>query len=510
MVKILDINKKAFEDLILGRRLVCFGLGKLLKIFIEQNPRAHIDGIVDNYNYEQTPYLDYMGNNIPVWSIMQFEKNIANDEIIIVVTTLAVEEIVDQLDKMKSLNDVPCCIALTITGYDVENEIRTQLMETVFYLAHRTEESVEAEYFKEINKNQLQKRYQIWEYFRASNIGGSKARTDIKNIIGSMGYQVIKVHTTIGTKGTSVAACSERLVRADWLQCLDMISENSYILLQHPAPQETRLPEDILWRIKNEKKARIICLVHEVEELRKEYATRLRQTEFRIMKKLSDVFIVHNEAMRHFYIQEGVSADKVISLQIFDYINGRESIGTYYEKSITIAGNLNLGKSAYLKELGKLFPLKIHLYGPNFSETIIKNAPNIEYHGSIAPDVLPEMLNKGFGLVWDGESLDTCTGGCGEYLRYNNPHKLSLYLSSGLPVIIWKQAAEAEFVIKNHVGIVVDSLYELNVMLDKMTLEEYKVLAENAKKISVLLGEGTFTKEAVRMAEVYFERIREK
>ncbi|NRO11242.1 Beta-1,6-galactofuranosyltransferase WbbI [Lactobacillus helveticus] len=46
----------------------------------------------------------------------------------------------------------------------------------------------------------------------------------------------------------------------------------------------------------------------------------------------------------------------------------------------------------------------------------------------------------------------------GNYLRYNDPHKLSLYLASGIPVIIWKKAAEAKFVEENKVGITVDSL----------------------------------------------------
>ena len=40
-------------------------------------------------------------------------------------------------------------------------------------------------------------------------------------------------------------------------------------------------------------------------------------------------------------------------------------------------------------------------------------------------------------------------------------HKLSLYLAVGLPVIIWEKAAEAEFVLKENVGVTVKSLYEL-------------------------------------------------
>lgn len=49
-------------------------------------------------------------------------------------------------------------------------------------------------------------------------------------------------------------------------------------------------------------------------------------------------------------------------------------------------------------------------------------------------------------MVWDGESIDGGLGLSGQYLKYNNPHKLSVIFTSGLPVIIWNEAAEAGLV----------------------------------------------------------------
>lgn len=507
MIKVLDIRKEEFRDLLYNRKLVCFGMGKRLKIFMEQNPDISIDMIVDNYGYEKMSCFSYNGLSIPVWSPEQLEKNMSGENIILVVTALAIEEMVEQLDEMDELNQVPCCVEAVLDNYEAVDNKKLELMETVSRLVQRTEQSVAKENFAEANMRQSQKRYQIWEYFGASNIGGSKARLDIKNIVGNMGYQVQKVHDSVGIAGTSQADCSDRLVREEWFRFLNMLPENAYILIQHPAPWETRLPEDILWELKEKKKARIICLVHEVEELRKEYDTELRREEFRIMKNLSDVFIVHNEVMKQFYVSRGADADKVIPLHIFDYLDENRNIVKQYEKSITIAGNLNLEKSAYLRNLGKLSPLKIHLYGPNFSEEITEGTDNVEYYGSVAPDVLSRKLDRGFGLVWDGESIETCAGGFGEYLRYNNPHKLSLYLSSGLPVIIWSQAAEADFVTKNKVGIVVDSLYEINAILDIITPEEYAMFAGNAEKLSGMLKTGEFTRKAIGRAETYLENL---
>ena len=97
----------------------------------------------------------------------------------------------------------------------------------------------------------------------------------------------------------------------------------------------------------------------------------------------------------------------------------------------------------------------------------MRQYPNINYHGSFGVDEIPSKLTRGFGLVWDGDSLDGCRGQSGQYLRYNNPHKLSLYLSSGLPVVIWTGAAEAGFVREHGVGLCVDSLNDLEVQQEE-------------------------------------------
>ena len=85
-------------------------------------------------------------------------------------------------------------------------------------------------------------------------------------------------------------------------------------------------------------------------------------------------------------------------------------------------------------------------------------------------------------------------------MRYNNPHKLSLYLSSGLPVIIWKQAAEATFVEKNGVGYTVKSLYEIPELMKKISENEYKNITENVSRISKKLINGEYMQLALREA----------
>ena len=82
-------------------------------------------------------------------------------------------------------------------------------------------------------------------------------------------------------------------------------------------------------------------------------------------------------------------------------------------------------------------------------------------------------------------------------MKYNNPHKVSMYLAAGIPVIIWKEAALADFIEKNNLGYTIDSLSELNDIKSKMTDEEYNQKLKNAKNISDKIKNGSFLKNAI-------------
>ena len=82
-------------------------------------------------------------------------------------------------------------------------------------------------------------------------------------------------------------------------------------------------------------------------------------------------------------------------------------------------------------------------------------------------------------------------------MRINNPHKSSLYLASGFPVIVWKEAAIARFVLDEGVGIAVSSLDELNSVLSGLTDDEYSDLLRNVERVSARLRRGYYTEKAL-------------
>ncbi|WP_156319404.1 hypothetical protein [Secundilactobacillus paracollinoides] len=80
---------------------------------------------------------------------------------------------------------------------------------------------------------------------------------------------------------------------------------------------------------------------------------------------------------------------------------------------------------------------------------------------------------------------------------YNNPHKASLYLSSGLPVIVWKDAALSDFVVSNKVGFVISKLDDIDSMMNQITQQDYHELKKNVKRISLQMRSGYYIKTAM-------------
>ena len=187
-------------------------------------------------------------------------------------------------------------------------------------------------------------------------------------------------------------------------------------------------------------------------------------------------------------IEYGVKKENLISLNIFDYLYDNE-IKNHgkFNKKIIIAGNLSPEKSKYIANLKDVKNVNFNLYGVGY---IDDNASNVTYKGSFLPEDLLENLDGQFGLVWDGESVEGCIGGFGEYLKYNNPHKASMFVSANIPIIIWKEAALAKYIEENDIGYTIEKLSDIEVLLKRITEEEYNNKINNIKKLSKKLRSG--------------------
>ena len=117
-----------------------------------------------------------------------------------------------------------------------------------------------------------------------------------------------------------------------------------------------------------------------------------------------------------------------------------------------------------------------------------------------SPDEIAKHIRGSFGLVWNGNSIHECAGHFGQYLLYNNPHKTSLYLLCGLPIIIWDKAAIATVIKERRLGICISSLEELDVKLRDLSEEDYQLMVKNVAEIRDRIMSGGFLKSAMEKA----------
>ena len=75
-----------------------------------------------------------------------------------------------------------------------------------------------------------------------------------------------------------------------------------------------------------------------------------------------------------------------------------------------------------------------------------------------------------------------------------------MYLVAGMPVICWRQSSIAEFVRRNNLGMLIDSLEDIRDMLQSMTPDEYKNMLKNIEPLRNKLMDGFFMKAAIRKA----------
>lgn len=328
------------------------------------------------------------------------------------------------------------------------------------------------------------------------NNAGSKAVNDCNQILKNNG---VKPYTlNIKKSGNKYLSILNKMIEFEKIK---KIEKNSLLFVPHPIYINKKYYIDILKKAKEKRNLKLVFLIHDLDSLRKMFPE--SDKEFKhiddTMYGIADYVIAHNRRMKDYLIDKGVSPDKIYELGIFDYLTDceTESKTIKYAKTLNIAGSLDTGKCKYIKELNNLKKdIQVNLYGPNYDENVL-NSESIHYKGKFPSDEIPYLLDEGFGLVWDGDGINGCSGNTGEYLRYNNPHKLSLYMVSGLPVVIWSKAAEAEFVINNKVGVVVNDINDFNDVFDKIDEKTYYEMVENTRKISEKMRNGKYLEQVV-------------
>ena len=329
---------------------------------------------------------------------------------------------------------------------------------------------------------------------------GNKARNDVEEIVKREGYQPLLLTVEDWYQMGTVKA--QRHKAKALAQAFSQLKSGDQLLIQFPMLHHSFFTTRLVRKIQR-RGVQVYFIIHDLEALRYanldtvplKHKIRVHLQESSLLK-VADGVIAHNPIMKSVLVEKGLPEHKLVSLEIFDYLipNYQEKDGLSKDQPIIVAGNLAQEKAGYLYQL----PARpaYNLYGVGFDES--RALENEAYFGSFLPDELPAALEGGFGLVWDGDIAETCSGVFGEYLRYNNSHKASLYLASGFPLVVWKQSALSHFVLEKNCGVAVESLHDLKNTIENLSDADYQELVANAKNIGKKIRDGFYLTSALK------------
>lgn len=322
---------------------------------------------------------------------------------------------------------------------------------------------------------------------------GGKAKSDIEDILQKMGahnlgwkrtcYKNKILEFILNLSGVIKAALSMR--------------KGDVVVLQYPVKKYLKF---LCWAT-HFSGGKVVAVIHDLGAFR---SKRITSQEEANRLQGADVIICHNEKMKQILLDMGITRP-LVCLGIFDYLGGicqdKDMAQESGEHSVYFMGQLASSSNQFIYNLSALLKTTtFHLFGNKFEQELLPTDCTTSYHGfAVDMDIIQNPPAE-FGLSWYGESLTFGKGKIGEYMSINNPHKVSLYLRCGTPVILWKHAGLAEFVDREQCGLLVDSLENLDDQLNTLTKEQISSMCANARRVGSLIAKGHYFETAFRKA----------
>lgn len=333
-------------------------------------------------------------------------------------------------------------------------------------------------------------KFSLSRYTGNSMSAGGKAPGDINTFLTADGWRCAELYTVDGRlqRLANSVGTLMRLRR-------EIHPDSDILLVQWPLEISRLLGAARVATLCRKK----IVLIHDINSLRFFPEDTARQQAEIALLNAYDAAIVHNRRMEQWLKDNGLTISTVC-LGVFDYIMADSTStapqhGGQGSYSVCFAGNLT--KSLFLPAYAKDCRTPLYLYGIRPDYTL---DGSLHYRGCFKPEELQDAIREDFGLIWDGSSCASCEGNVGNYMRYNNPHKLSLYLACGIPVIVWRQAAIADFVAENDVGLVIDDLQQIDALLGALTPARYQEMLQNVQAVQRRVRSGYYVRTAVEKA----------
>lgn len=328
--------------------------------------------------------------------------------------------------------------------------------------------------------------------YRELNSSGNKAKHDNEMTLCEMGAVNLGMPTSY--HHSKIAAFFLNLAGVCRLAL--HVRKGDVVVLQYPVKKYF----STICRMAHLRGAKVMALIHDLGSMRRKKLSVTTEIN-RLMG--ADYVIATNSTMQAWLKEKGYRKG-IGALQLHDYRSAtiaplRSAGHAEALPRVVYAGALAPRKNMFLLQMQEATThFQLEIYGNRNGIPGLDESENVHIHGFMTADDFIKNVQGEYGLVWDGDSLDECTGNFGEYLRWNTPHKASFYLRAGLPVIVWRESALALVVQQYGIGLCVDSIRQLNTTLATISPEEWNGMQQRVRSIDRRMQQGDFFRTALR------------
>jgi hypothetical protein len=317
--------------------------------------------------------------------------------------------------------------------------------------------------------------------------------------IGEIGFRILH-YPRMHSKELQELNVEKRREKLEAL--LNTVLPGDLVIVQYPLwTNYMQFELEFVRYLKNDRKAKVVALVWDIiswihDDRKRDYT---KDASLWILNEY-DLVVAANPKMANRLLTEGGVKTPMISMDLTDFIyHGPLKEKRFIKQLFYVATGID---PAIINEYQSSMP--INFIGPYNKKT--STFDYIHLLGPMRSEEIPFQFDGGFGLLY----YPTGGGykGMSHYGEYNNPMKLSLYLAAGLPVIMLSNMAHAEWVKKYRLGIVVDSLSQIDAAIDNLVEADYDEMLTNLKPWQHAVTNGFFSKqlalEAIRFLELGF------
>lgn len=342
------------------------------------------------------------------------------------------------------------------------------------------------------------KKYIVGYYTENSNSAGGKFPKDIICIFKKNDYQHINVHEGYPKRNPLK---SFALIFDDILNLSHIQTKSLVVYIDQACP---RLFKFLCFTFFKLKKCNVVDFLEDVDFLRNNYSDNKIKHCIETMNECKCI-ISQNKNMSRELRKRGLRS-QTFELNILDFLSNvvdvekERNVGEKW--SVCYGGNLSSFQSGFIFKLPYCNSVIFNIYGPNLpSKTLPQGC---EFKGAFDAENCVGHIEGDWGLVWNGNDIFVDENDKkSTYYNFVCPHKLSMYLLCGMPVIVYKESAMADFVIQNKCGIVVNDLNDLDRVLSEVNEKMYQQLKKGALKIASRIAVGKYTSNAINEMEQY-------